>query len=404
MGVISPIGNTPDDVWASARDGKSGVSPIENIDASVLANSIAGEVKNFDPTQWMRKREAKRTERYGQFAISAAARALEDSGLEITEENRWRIGVMIGTGIGPVQALSDVFDEFREGGHRNVKPLSVLKTLAESPASRISINHGLLGPNSAVISACAAGNNAIGEAALLIRMGRVDAMLAGGAEAALIHMCIAGFNNMKTLTQNEAEPTKASRPFDRDRDGFVPAEGTGILMLESLDHARARGAHIYAELRGYANTTDAFHVTAPNPEGEVAGRAMVLALEDAELNVEDIDYINAHGTSTPLNDPAETLAIKRAFGEQAYNIPISSTKSITGHALGATPGIEAVICIKALEHGFVPPTINLDTPDPDCDLDYVPHVGRDRPLTHVMSNAFGFGGHNAVIVLSKFEG
>lgn len=402
MGVISPIGQSPAEVWASARDGVSGIRRIQTIDAALVANGIAGEVVDFDPTQWMSKREAKRTERYGQFVISASARALEDSGLAITDENRWRIGVMIGTGIGPVQALSDVFDEFREGGHRNVKPLSVLKALSDAAPARVAIEHNLLGPNAAIISACAAGNNAIGEAALLIRHGRADVMIAGGAEAALVHMCIAGFNNMKTLSHNEADPVKASRPFDVNRDGFVPAEGTGILVLESLEHAQARGAQIYAELSGYANTTDAFHVTAPNPEGEVAARAMTLALEDAALNVEDVDYINAHGTSTPLNDASETLAIKKAFGEHAYNVPISSTKSITGHALGGTPGIEAIIAIEALAHDFMPPTINLDDPDPACDLDYIPHVGRDKKLMHVMSNAFGFGGHNAVVIFSKF--
>lgn len=404
MGVFSPIGNSPEAVWHSAKNGISGIDYIRTIDTSELVNHIAGEVKDFDPAHYMPAREAKRTERYAQFVIAAAKCAMDDSGLVVTEENAWDIGVMVGTGIGPVAAIRDVLDEYRTGGQRNVKPLSVLQTLSDSGAAKVNIQHGLYGPSAAIISACAAGNNAIGDAADMIRAGRVKAMLAGGAEAALIHMVISGFNNMKTLTHNEADPTKASRPFTASRDGFVPAEGVGLLLLEELDHALARGARIYAEVSGYGNTSDAFHVTAPKEDGLVAARAMTNAMNDAGLQPSDIDYINAHGTSTQLNDRAETIAIKRAFGDEAYRVPISSTKSITGHGLGATPGIEAVISIMALQNNFIPPTINLDDPDPDCDLDYVPNVGRAAQLRHVMSNAFGFGGHNAVIIFSQYDG
>lgn len=404
MGVVSPIGNTIEDAWHSAKHGISGISRIEFIDTAELDNHIGGEVKNFNPTDYMDRRASKRTERYAQFLIAAAKMAIDDSGLVITDENRYDIGVLVGTGIGPVAAIRDVMDEYRTGGSRNVKPLTVLQTLSDGGAAKVSITHGLFGPAAVVVSACAAGNNAIGDATDMIRNGRAKAMVAGGAEAAMIHMVIAGFNNMKTLSHNEADPTKASRPFTASRDGFIPAEGAGILVLEDLDHALARGARIYAEVSGYGNTSDAFHVTAPKEDGEMAARAMKLAMEDAGLAPTDISYINAHGTSTPLNDRAETLAIKRAFGEHAYQVPISSTKSITGHALGGTPGIEAVISIRALQEGFIPPTINLDDPDPQCDLDYVPNVGRAADLTHVMSNAFGFGGHNAVIIFSKYLG
>lgn len=404
MGVFSPIGNTPDAVWHSAQYGISGIDFIRTIDTSELANHIGGEVKDFYPERYLEPRDARRTERYAQFVLAAAHCALEDSGLTITEENAWDIGVIVGTGIGPVSAIRDVLDAYREGGHRSVKPLTVLQTLSDSGAAKVCIRYGLLGRSQAVISACAAGNNAIGDAAELIRAGRAKAMIAGGAEAALIHMVIAGFNNMKTLSHNEADPTKASRPFSASRDGFVPAEGAGLLVLEELEHALARGARIYAEVSGYGNTSDAFHVTAPKEDGLAAARAMTNALHDANLQPEDIGYINAHGTSTPLNDRAETIAIKRAFGDVAYRVPISSTKSITGHALGATPAIEAVISIMALQNQFVPPTINLDDPDPECDLDYVPNEGRPAELRYVMSNAFGFGGHNAVIIFSRYEG
>lgn len=403
IGILSPVGNTVEEAWQNIRQGKTGIGPIQRWDVNNLGVRFGGEVKNFDPVEVFGRREARRMDRITHLAMAATKQALDQARLEINDSNRYRIGVLMGTGLGGLETIMEGMDAYRDRGSKGVSPLMIPMMLPDSPSGRISIEWGIRGPNMSVSSACATGNNAIGEATAMIARGTADVMITGATEAGVLTLSIASFNNMTAISRRNDAPEKASRPFDVDRDGFVMSEGAAALILEDLDHAQARGATILAEIMGYAATSDAYHVTAPAEDGEGAMNAMKLALQDAKLTANDIDYINAHGTSTPLNDAMETLAIKKALGEVAYSIPVSSTKSMTGHVMGAGAAVEAVFCIKAMEDGFIPPTINLDNPDPVCDLDYVPHVGRAKELNYVMSNAFGFGGHNVVVIFGKHK-
>ena len=403
MGILCPTGNNVEEAWQNAAAGKTGIRTIQRFDTSHLENHFGGEVKGFDPDTFLGKREARRTDRVTQMALYAAKQAVEDSGLEVTDDNRYEIACIVGSGIGGISAIVESVRAFFDKGAKFVSPLLVPMMLPDSPSSKISMAYGLRGPNFAISTACATGNNCIGEATEIIRRGQATMALAGSSEAGLVDIAIASFNNMTAISRRNEAPEKASRPFDAERDGFVVAEGSAMLVLEELEHAKARGAHIYAEILGYGHTSDAYHVTAPLETGEGAAKAIEFALEDAGLNASDIDYINAHGTSTPLNDKSETLALKVALGEQAYEIPISSTKSVTGHMMGAAGAVEAVFTIKAINEGFVPPTVNLDNPDPECDLNYTPNVGVARTIDHAMSNSFGFGGHNAVLIFGKYR-
>jgi 3-oxoacyl-[acyl-carrier-protein] synthase II len=402
MGVICPVGNSVQEAWINAAEGRSGIGPITRFDTSQIDTHFGGEIKNFDPDAFLGRREARRTDRVTQMALYAAEQALTDSGLRITPENRYDIGVIVGTGIGGITTIVASARAFLERGARSVSPLLVPMMLPDAPSSKISMMYGLRGPNYAISTACATGNNCIGEAMEMIRHGRASAVLAGSSEAAMEELTIAGFNNMTAISRRNHEPEKASRPFDIERDGFVVAEGAGVLMLEDLDHALARGARIYAEVLGYGHTSDAYHVTAPLESGEGAAAAIRLALADAGLTPEDIDYINAHGTSTPLNDRSETLAIKEAMGEHAYSIRLSSTKSVTGHMMGAAGSVEAIFTTMAICDQVIPPTINLEHQDPDCDLNYTPRVGVRHAIRYAMSNSFGFGGHNAVLIFGQY--
>jgi 3-oxoacyl-[acyl-carrier-protein] synthase II len=401
MGVICPIGNSVSEAWQNAANGVSGIGPISNFDPHKLENRFAGEVKGFDAEAFLGKREARRTDRVTQLALYAAKQAMEDSGFVVNDENRYEVAVVVGTGIGGIQTIFQSVLTFMEGGARAVSPLLVPMMLPDAISARISMQYGTRGPNFSLATACATGNNCIGEATEIIRRGQATVALAGSSEAANVELTIASFNNMTAISRRNDEPQRASRPFDKERDGFVVSEGAAILVLEEYEHAKARGAKIYAEILGYGHTSDAHHVTAPLETGEGASMAMVRAMRDAGITGEQLDYINAHGTSTPLNDKSETVALKRTLGDLAYRIPISSTKSVTGHMMGSAGSVEAVLTIMAMHNNFVPPTINLDNPDPECDLDYTPHVGKARPISIAMSNSFGFGGHNAVLVLGK---
>lgn len=403
MGIISPLGNTVEENWENLAAGNSGIDRITLIDTSHLANHIAGEVKNFDPAEVLGRKEARRTDRVTHLALEASRQALEDSGLEINEENRWDVGCIVGSGIGGINSLWESIADLDNKGHSKVSPFAIPKSLSDSASGSVSMQFGLNGPNFCITTACATGNNAIGEATAIIQRGQATAMLAGASESAIVPVTLAGFNNMKALSQRNDDPQTASRPFDSTRDGFVPGEGAAMVVLEDLEHALARGATIYGEVMGYGHTSDAYHPTAPMETGEGAARAMMYALRDAGLEAKDIDYINAHGTGTPLNDSAETNAIKRALGEEAYNINISSTKSMTGHLLGAAGAVEAIFGLLAMQHNVVPPTTNLHNPDPACDLNYTPNESVEREINTFMSNAFGFGGHNAVVVMSRFS-
>ncbi|MFN8448010.1 MAG: beta-ketoacyl-ACP synthase II [Anaerolineae bacterium] len=403
MGILCPTGNSVEEAWQNAAAGKTGIRTIQRFDTSHLENHFGGEVKGFDAEAFLGKREARRTDRVTQMALFVADQAVRDAGLEVTDENRYDIACIVGSGIGGITAIVESVRAFFEKGPKFVSPLMVPMMLPDAPSSKISMAYGLRGPNFAISTACATGNNCIGEATEIIRRGQATVALAGSSEAGLVDIAIASFNNMTAISRRNDDPEHASRPFDSDRDGFVIAEGAAMLVLEELEHAKARGAHIYAEIVGYGHTSDAYHVTAPLETGEGAARAIMFALEDAELNAGDIDYINAHGTSTPLNDKSETLALKVALGEQAYEIPISSTKSVTGHLMGAAGSVEAVFSIKALNENFIPPTVNLVNPDPECDLNYTPNVGVAHNIERVMSNSFGFGGHNAVLIFSKYR-
>jgi len=403
MGCISPVGNNVKDTWNSLIQGKSGAGSITHFDASRHKTRFAAEVKGFDGAALFGQRDARKMDRFTQFAAAATVEALEQARLKIDDSNRDRVGVLIGTGIGGIGTLMEQAEILRERGPERVSPFLVPMMISDSAAGMLAIRVGARGPNMAIATACASGNNAIGEALEMIRRGAADAMIAGASEAALVPIAMAGMNVMTALSTRNEDPQTASRPFDKDRDGFLMGEGAGILILETLEHARQRGANILAELSGYGTTDDAHHISAPAENGAGAAISMKLALEDAGLTINDIEYINAHGTSTPLNDKSETAAIKTVFGEQAYQIPVSSTKSMTGHLLGASGAVEATFCVMAIRDQLLPPTINYHTPDPECDLDYVPNEARRASPKHVMSNSFGFGGHNATLVITRFE-
>ncbi|QJA06478.1 beta-ketoacyl-ACP synthase II [Thermosulfurimonas marina] len=401
LGAISPLGIGVEETWKRAVAGESGIGPITKFDARDLPVRIAGEVKGFRAEDFMPKKLVSRVDVFIQYAIAASRMALEDAGLPL-ENLGPRAGVIVGVGMGGMGIVEQYTLVLRERGWRRVTPFFIPMVIPNMAAGQVAILFGATGPNTAVCTACAAGNHAIGEAFRLIREGLADLMICGGTESLITPLSVSGFAVMKALSTRNEAPERASRPFDARRDGFVMAEGCGILVLEELEHARARGARIYAELAGYGLTADAYHMTAPHPEGEGAARCMEMALADAGLRPEDVDYINAHGTSTPLNDAAETRAIKRVFGEHAYRLAVSSTKSMTGHLLGGAGGLEAVLTVKAVAEDLVPPTINYEEPDPDCDLDYVPNQARKMPVRAAMSNAFGFGGTNAVLVFKKY--
>jgi 3-oxoacyl-[acyl-carrier-protein] synthase II len=404
LGLVTPVGNDVAQTWDALVAGRSGVGPITHFDAAAYSTRIAAEVKDFDPAALFGRKDARRMDRYTQFALAAAGQALDDAGLVVTEGNAHRIGVVIGSGLGGVISLMDQADVLRERGPNRVSPFLVPMILSDSASGQVAINYGLKGPNFAVVSACATGANAIGEAAEVIRRGVADIMVAGGAEAVIVPVAFAGFGAMQAISTRNDEPEHASRPFDAKRDGFVIAEGGGVVVLESAEHAQARGARAYAELAGYGATADAYHITAPDATGDGPARAMRAALGQAGVTPEQIGYLNAHGTSTALNDKGETGAIKNVFGEHAYRLPVSSTKSMTGHLLGAAGAVEAVFSVLTLVYGILPPTINYEFPDPECDLDYVPNEARHAFVDYVMSNSFGFGGHNACLLFKGLNG
>ena len=404
LGVMSPLGESVDGFWDSLIKGKSGIDKITLCDTDEFPNDIAGEVTGFDPAQYINPKEAKRMARFSQMAVSAAATAIEDSGLNISEEDPWRLGVVIGNGNGGFPTTQDNAEVLFNKGAMKMSPFFIPMILPNMAAANISRVFTLKGYTNTVITACAAGNQAIGEAAEVIRRGASDVVVAGGCEAGISRLGLGGFHVIKALSRYQGDPTKASRPFDVERDGFVPGEGAGILILENLDHALNRGANILAEIVGYGVSSDAFHPVQPDGKGEGASKAIELALLDAQLKPYDIDYINAHGTSTPLNDMSETSAIKKIFGDSAYKIPISSTKSMIGHILGGAGAIEGIASIKTIESGIIHPTINLNNPDPECDLDYVPNTSREVKINKVLSNSFGFGGQNACLIYSTFNG
>lgn len=401
LGCISPVGNDVETAWRNIVAGKSGAGLITRFNTDDFKVRIAAEVKGFNGGARFGVKNARRMDRYTQFALAAALQAQEDAALEIHDGNRDRIGAVVGTGIGGMNSMSEQVDVFNARGAARVSPFLVPMMIPDTGAATISIHLGLRGPSMAIVTACATGTNAVGEAAEIIRRGAVDVMFAGGSEAAVVPIAVAGLANMTALSTRNDDPERASRPFEKERDGFVMGEGAAILILESYQHAVEREAKILAELVGYGSNSDAFHISAPAPNGEGAVLCMRQALDSAGLGVDDIDYINAHGTSTPLNDASETIAIKRTFGERAYKIPISSTKSMTGHLMGSSGTLEALFCVKALENGVIPPTINYETPDEICDLDYVPNEARRADMEFVMSNSFGFGGHNATIILRR---
>ncbi|NOX22126.1 MAG: beta-ketoacyl-ACP synthase II [Actinobacteria bacterium] len=404
LGTINPIGATVDEFWSNALAGVSGIGPITLFDASDVTTRIAGEVSGFDPDEYMPRRESRRLDRSTQFFQIAAGQALEDAGIAYEEDEpaALRAGVLVGSGIGGISTTQAEIDIMRERGAGRVSPLAITKVISNMPGGVVSIAFHLYGPNSTTVTACAASANAIGDAAEIIRRGAADVMVAGGTEAAICEFAVAGFCASRAMSTRNDDPTSASRPFDADRDGFVMGEGSAALVLESLENAQQRGAHIYGEILGYGMSADAYHITLPRPGGDGARRAMVASLEDAGLAPEDIDYINAHGTSTAANDATETIAIKNAFGDAANTVAISSTKSMTGHLLGGAGAVEALVCLLAMRDAMVPPTINYETPDPDCDLDYVPNVAREMPVRYAMSNSFGFGGHNVALTIGAF--
>jgi 3-oxoacyl-[acyl-carrier-protein] synthase II len=401
LGVIASLGHNVSDFWAGITAGKCGIDRVTLFDAKDYTCQIGAEVRGWDAAQHMDPKEVRRNDRYTHFGFCAAKQAVTDAKLDMAKENLDRVGVIIGSGIGGMLTIEAQHSVLKERGPRKVSPFMIPALISNMCGGLVAIELGARGPNFCVVSACATATHAIGESLRMIRGGEADVMVCGGAEAAITPLSYAGFCSMKAMSTCNDTPAKASRPFDLNRDGFIMGEGSGILVIESLEHALARGAHIYCELAGYAATCDAYHITQPDPEGKGLSLAMSRALSDAHLAPHEIDYINAHGTSTPYNDKFETLAIKKVFGEHANKVPVSSTKSMTGHLLGAAGGIEAVISVKAIENGVLPPTINLDTPDPECDLDYVPNAMRTAEVKTVLSNNLGFGGQNAALVFRK---
>ncbi|MGB3507642.1 MAG: beta-ketoacyl-ACP synthase II [Microcoleaceae cyanobacterium] len=402
MGALTPIGNTLSDYWDGLLSGKNGIGLITRFDPSQHACRIAGEVKGFDPHDYMDRKEAKRMDRFAHFAVAASKQAVTDAKLEINDLNAEQVGVMIGTGVGGLKVLEDQQEIYLNRGPSRCSPFMIPMMIGNMAAGLTAIHTGAKGPNSCAVTACASGSNAIGDAFRLIQRGFAQAMICGGTESAVTPLGLAGFASARALSTRNDDPAHASRPFDRDRDGFVMGEGGGILILEELECALSRGARIYAEIVGYGMTCDAYHMTSPVPGGEGATRAMQLAMKDGGLTPAQISYINAHGTSTSANDPTETKAIKKALGERAFEIVVSSTKSMTGHLLGGSGGIEAIATVMAIAHDQIPPTINLDNPDPDCDLDYVPHTSRAQKVKAALSNSFGFGGHNVTLAFKKY--
>ena len=403
VGIISPFGTGIEKNWKGITEGKSGIRYITRFDASTFPVKIAGEVPDFNPEEYIEKKEVKKMDTFIHYALAASIMAAKDAGLEVTSENAERVGVYIGSGIGGLPAIEHWHTVLKEKGPGRVTPFFIPMVIINLASGQVSIQLGAKGPNSCAVTACATGNNSIGDAFKIIERGDADVMIAGGTESVITPLCVAGFSSMKALSTRNDAPEKASRPFDKNRDGFILGEGAGILVLEEMETAKKRGARIYAEIVGYGMTADAFHMTTPAPEGEGAMRCMNMALKSGEINYEDVDYINAHGTSTPVGDAAETMAIKRVFKGHAKSLAVSSTKSMTGHLLGAAGGIEAVITVLSIYHSTMPPTINYETPDPECDLDYVPNRAREKKIKVAMSNSFGFGGTNATLVFKRFE-
>lgn len=405
LGTVNPIGANVDAFWKQAQSGASGVGKISAFDASHLKVSIAAEVPDFQPEQYLDKKEARRMDRYAQFFWAATSQAMSDSGLDYTgdDEGATRAGVAVGSGIGGIISFQDNLDVMRQRGPDRISPFAIPQIISNMAAGLASISFNLLGPNTATVTACAASANAIGDGAEVIRRGDADVMVAGGAEAPVCEFAVAGFAQTRALSTRNDDPSGASRPFDADRDGFVMGEGAAVLILEEREHALARGAPIYGEFLGYGMSADAYHMTLPRPGGMGAARAMQNALDDANLDAEDIGYINAHGTSTPANDSTETAAIKLVFGDHAGRLPISSTKSMTGHLLGGAGALESLVCLLAIRDGVLPPTINYTTPDPECDLDYVPNEARNADISRAMTNSFGFGGHNVALVFGSHD-
>jgi len=403
VGIISPLGTGIEKNWKGIIEGKSGIRYITRFDASTFPVKIAGEVPDFNPEEYIEKKEVKKMDTFIHYALAASIMAAKDAGLEVTSENAERVGVYIGSGIGGLPAIEHWHTVLKEKGPGRVTPFFIPMVIINLASGQVSIQLGAKGPNSCAVTACATGNNSIGDAFKIIERGDADVMIAGGTESVITPLCVAGFSSMKALSTRNDAPEKASRPFDKNRDGFILGEGAGILVLEEMETAKKRGARIYAEIVGYGMTADAFHMTTPAPEGEGAMRCMNMALKSGEINYEDVDYINAHGTSTPVGDAAETMAIKKVFKGHAKSLAVSSTKSMTGHLLGAAGGIEAVITVLSIYHSTMPPTINYETPDPECDLDYVPNSAREKKIKVAMSNSFGFGGTNATLVFKRFE-
>ncbi|MCW2001990.1 3-oxoacyl-[acyl-carrier-protein] synthase II [Xanthomonas arboricola] len=401
MGMVSPLGNDLATSWDGIIHGRSGIGPITQIDASQFTTKIAGEIKNFDPTQFVSAKDVKKMDSFIHYGVGASFMALDDSGLEIDEGNAERVGAILGSGIGGLLGIEEQTIKFHEGGARKISPFYVPSTIINMLPGQVSLIKGLKGPTFSAVSACATSNHSIGTAMRMIQHGDADVMLAGGAERGSSPSSVGGFCAMKAMSTRNDDPTAASRPWDKQRDGFVLGDGAGVLVLEEYEHAKARGARIYAELVGFGASSDAFHMTAPSEDGEGAARSMAAAMRDAKLNPEQIGYLNAHGTSTPLGDLAETMAMKRALGDHAYKTMVSSTKSMTGHLLGAAGGVEAIFSVMALHTGIIPPTINLEEPSEGCDLDYVPNVAREVQVDAVMSNGFGFGGTNGTLVFKR---
>ncbi len=402
VGAITPIGKNCNDFWDGIKEGRNGVDTITAFDVTDFKCKIAAEIKDFDAAEYIDKKDARKMDRYTQFGFIAAREAFENSGLDMEKEDPWRIGVITGSGVGGIETLETQHETLMTKGPGRVSPFFVPMMISNMAAAQIAIHLGAKGANENVVAACASGTNAIGNAFNIIKRGECDAIIAGGAEATITPLAFAGFCSMKAMSQNNDNPKLASRPFDLERDGFVMGEGAGFLVLEELEHAKKRGANIICELVGYGITNDAYHITSPAPGGEGGAKAMEFALNSAGITPDKIDYINAHGTSTKYNDSFETQAIKKVFGEHSKKLMVSSTKSMTGHLLGAAGGIEAIICALALKEGFVPATINYNTPDPECDLDIVPNVGRKADIEYAMSNSLGFGGHNSAVILKKY--
>mgnify|MGYP002632390756 CR=1 FL=1 len=404
MGVFSPVGNDIPTFWESLKEGRSGIRRYEAFDSDIYECKIAGEVEGFSPAQYFKNpKSAKRTDRFTQFAVAASKMALDDAGVDLDKIDRNRFGVMMGSGIGGLKSMEDECRRLFERGPTRVSPFTIAMMISNMASGIVSMEFDLRGPNMCIVTACATANNSLGEAWRIIKFGDADAFLAGGCEATITPLGISGFAAMKALSLRNDEPTEACRPFDRDRDGFIMGEGAGIMVIEELEHAKRRGARIYCELAGYGCSADAYHMTAPLPDGEGAARAMQVAMNHAKVNPEDIDYINAHATSTPIGDVCETKAIKLALGAQAYKTPVSSTKSMTGHLLGAAGGVELAASVMVIRDGVIPPTTNLENPDPECDLDYVPGTAREAKVRVAMSNSFGFGGHNATLIAKEFS-